>query len=340
MWTRSSGITLPVIERGGLLKVLIICFGLLGSSAAARAQELPAQPPPPPGAQNQTKDSRIRRDVDLVLLHATVVDQKGIYIPNLQTDNFRVFENNIEQKVSVFKNEDIPVTMGLVIDNSGSMRDKRPRVNAAALTFVQTSNPQDQAFVVNFNDEYFLDLDEDFTSDQKELKAALDRIDSRGSTALYDALVGSLDHLKKGNRDKKVLLVITDGEDNASRKDLAYAVQAAQQSNAVIYAVGLFSDDDKKERRRATKALIELTEATGGKAYFPKDVSEVDALCTQIAAEIRHQYTLGYYPTNTARDGSYRTVRVEVIPPRGGGKLYARTRPGYYAQHGSASASN
>ena len=273
--------------------------------------------------------------MDLVVLHATVLDQRGQFVPDLKADNFHIFEDRVEQKLSLFKREDIPVTMGLVIDNSGSMREKRPRVNAAALTFVKTSNPQDEVFVVNFNDEYYLDLDKDFTNDPKELKEALDRIDSRGSTAFFDAVIGSLDHLKKGTKDKKVLLVITDGEDNASHKDLAYAVRAAQQSNAVIYAVGLFADDDKRERRNATKALKTITEATGGLAYYPKDVTEVESICTQIAHDIRNQYTLAYYPSNTARDGTFRTVQVQVVPPRGRGKMSVRTRTGYFAQRSS-----
>ena len=184
--------------------------------------------------------------VDLVVLHATVVDDKGQFVPGLTANDFRVFEDKVEQKISVFSKEDIPVTMGLVIDNSGSMKEKRPQVNAAALSFVRTSNPADEMFVVNFNDEYYLDLDEDFTSNPQELHEALERIDTRGSTALYDAIIGSLDHLKKGHKDKRVLLVITDGDDDASRKDFAYTVKAAVESNAVIYAIGVFSDEDRK----------------------------------------------------------------------------------------------
>ena len=313
---------------------LLLTAFLFGQGARAQAPQ--PGPPPPPGAAQPNQGYRIKTDVNLVLLHATVLDQRGQFVPDLKADNFRVFEDKVEQKISVFKREDIPVTMGLIIDNSGSMREKRPRVNAAALTFVKTSNPQDEVFVVNFNDEYYLDLDKDFTHDPKELKDALDRIDSRGSTAFYDALVGSLDHLKKGTKDKKVLLVITDGEDNASRKDLAYTVQAAQQSNAAIYAIGLFTDDDKTERRHATKALKAITEATGGLAYYPKDVTEVEAICTQIARDIRNQYTLAYYPSNTAKDGTFRSVQVQVMPPRGRGKMSVRTRTGYYAQRASA----
>lgn len=270
-----------------------------------------------------------------MVLHATVVDEKGQFVSDIPKDDFRVFEDKIEQKVSVFTKEDVPVTMGLVIDNSGSMKDKRSQVNEAALSFVRTSNSADEVFVVNFNDEYYLDLDEDFTSNPEELHEALEKIDTRGSTALYDAIIGSLDHLKKGHKDKRVLLVITDGDDDASRKDFTYTVKAAVQSNAVIYAVGVFSDDDRKNNkkmvRKSKKDLSTLAEATGGLAFFPDNLADVDPVCAQIAKDIRNQYTLGYYPTNTAKDGSFRTVKLDLIPPKGRGKLSVRTRTGYYA---------
>ena len=298
-------------------------------AGGARAQQ-------PPAPVQRSDDYRIRRDVNLVVLHASVLDDRGRFVPDLKQDNFRVYEDKVEQKVSIFKREDIPVSVGLVIDNSGSMRDKRPRVNAAALTFVKTSNPDDEAFVVNFNDDYYLDTDKDFTNDVNELKEALERIDSRGSTALYDAIIGSLDHLKKGAKDKKVLLVITDGEDNASRKSLTATVQEAQQSNALIYAIGLLSQESKRSAKRARQALTQLAEATGGLAFFPEGVQDTEAICTQIAHDLRNQYTLAYYPSNTAKDGSFRSVHVEVIAPRGRGKLSVRTRTGYYAQRTSA----
>jgi Ca-activated chloride channel homolog len=271
----------------------------------------------------------------LVVLHASVVSDRGVFVPGLKEDEFHVFEDKIEQKLSVFRQEDLPVSMGLVIDNSGSMREKRPEVNAAALTLVKTSNPQDEAFVVNFNDDYYLDTVHDFTNNIDEMKDALDRIDARGSTALYDAVIGSLDHLKKGSKDKKVLLVVTDGVDNASRRTLANAVQEAQKSDAVIYTIGLFSDDDLKHNRtdmkKARKALTDLATATGGVAFFPENVDDTMAICGQIAHDIREQYTLAYYSTNAAQDGTFRNVFVQVAPKPGAGKLSVRTRTGYYA---------
>ena len=290
-------------------------------------------PPPPPGsdAGKPQSGSKISVDVNLVVLHTTVLDDRGKFVEGLSQDNFRVFEDRVEQKLSVFKREDIPVSMGLVIDNSGSMSDKRPRVNEAALTLVQNSNPQDEAFVVNFNDDFYLDLDKDFSSSIPELKEALERIDARGSTALYDAIIGSLDHLKKGVKEKKVLLIVTDGEDNTSRSSLEKTLREIQKTDTVIYTIGLLSQESKRSAKNAKKALSEIALASGGVAYFPENIEDVHTICQQVAHDIRHQYTLGYYPSNAARDGSFRSVHVDVVPPRGKGKLIARTRNGYYA---------
>jgi Ca-activated chloride channel homolog len=330
-----------------LLTLFLACAGVCLASAAFAQQNAPISPsrqPTAPSAppQEASPDAyKIKTQVSLVVLHASVLNDRSAFVPGLIEDNFRVFEDKVQQKLSVFKQEDVPVSFGLVVDNSGSMRAKRPQVNAAALTFIKTSNPEDEGFVVNFNDDYYLDTEHDFTNDLAEMKTALERIDARGSTALYDAVIGSLDHLKKGARDKKVILVVTDGEDNASRHSLENAVEQAQRNNAVIYAVGVFSDDDIKHDHRAMKkartALMQLANATGGLAFFPEDASDTEAICTQIARDIRNQYTLAYYPTNAERDGSFRTVQVEVIPPRGAGKLSVRTRSGYYAPRSPSS---
>ncbi len=276
----------------------------------------------------------------MVALHVTVTDTRGEFVSDLKEGNFRVLENNIEQKIAVFSRDDVPVTVGIVVDNSASMRTKRAQVNAAAMTFVRTSNPQDEAFVVNFNDEFYLDTDGDFTSDQKNMNDALAHIDTRGSTALYDALIGSLGHLKKGHKDKRVLLVVTDGVDNDSRESFEDTLKVAEQSNAAIYTIGVFSDEDRRtdkgEVRRARKDLKALADATGGQAFFPATLEEVEPVCEQVAKEIRNQYTLGYYPTNAAKDGTFREVKVQVIPPSGYDRLSVRTRIGYYAPKASA----
>jgi Ca-activated chloride channel homolog len=298
---------------------------------------VPGSQPQPPGP-SAPQDNKIRIDVNLVVLHTTVLDDRGRFADGLKQENFRVFEDKVEQKLAVFKREDIPVSMGLVIDNSGSMRDKRPRVNAAAITLVENSNKQDEAFVVNFNDDFYLDLDKDFTSSIPELKEALERIDSRGSTALYDAIIGSLDHVKKGAKDKKVLLVVTDGEDNTSHNSLEKTIKEIQKTDTVIYTIGLLSEESKKSAKRAKRALEQISQASGGQSYFPESVADVHSICEQVAHDIRNQYTLAYYPTNTKRDGTFRSVSVEVIPPRGRGKLVPRTRNGYYAPGGSTAS--
>jgi Ca-activated chloride channel family protein len=316
-------------------------FSLFGVSSLCA--QSPAQPAAPQ-APLQSPDYAIKKDVSLVVLHVSVVNDRGQFVPGLKEGDFRVAEDKVDQKISVFSQEDVPVSMGLVIDNSGSMRDKRPQVNAAALTLVKTSNPQDEAFVVNFNDDFYLDTVHDFTNDITEMKDALERIDARGSTALYDAVIGSLDHLKKAAKDKKVLLVVTDGVDNSSRRSLANAVQEAQRSDALIYSIGIFSDDDIKHNRgdmkKARRALTDLATSTGGLAFFPENVSDTESICGQIARDIRNQYTVAYYPTNTARDGTYRTVQINVAPQRGSGKLQVRTRLGYYARGPALAAGN
>jgi Ca-activated chloride channel family protein len=314
--------------RGGILAAAVVCAGALVSLAQI---PVPNAQPLPPGQTGQNQGASIKVDVNLVVLHTTVLDDRGRFAEGLTQDNFRVLEDKAEQKLAVFKREDVPVSMGLVIDNSGSMRDKRPRVNEAALTLVQTSNPQDEAFVVNFNDDFYLDLDKDFTNSIPELKEALERIDSRGSTALYDAIIGSLDHLKKASKDKRVLLIVTDGEDNTSHNSLDKTVREVQKTDTVIYTIGLLSEESKKNSKRAKKALEQIAQASGGLAFFPENVDDVHNICEQVARDIRNQYTLAYYPSNTRRDGTYRSVQVEVIPPRGRGKLVARTRNGYYA---------
>ena len=302
---------------------------------------VPNRQPLPPGqdANAGKQGSIIKIDVGLVVLHTSVLDDRGKFADGLKEENFRIFEDKVEQKLTTFKREDVPVSMGLVIDNSGSMRDKRPRVNEAALTLVESSNPQDEAFVVNFNDDFYLDLDKDFTSSIPELKEALERIDSRGSTALFDAVIGSLDHLKKAAKDKRVLLVVTDGEDNSSHNSLEKTLREIQKTDTVIYTIGLLGDEKRKEKNHAMKALKQIAEASGGLAFFPESVDDVHTICEQVAHDIRNQYTLAYYPSNTKKDGTFRAVSVQVVPPRGRGKLVARTRNGYYAPGSPASAS-
>ena len=326
---RISALTLSILSA---LTAIILTTPLLAQTAQPAKTGTPAP-------QKKNDQYKINVSVNLVVLHATVVDKKGRMVNDLTEKDFRVVEDGAPQKLSVFSHADIPVTMGIDIDDSGSMRDKRAAVNEAALTFVKTSNPDDQVFVVNFNDEYYLDTPGNFANNMEELKAALAKIDSRGGTALYDAVSASLDHLKLGNRDKKALLVITDGEDNASRYSFTDLLKQAQQSNAVIYCIGLLGEEHPGGLfkihgggdKRAAKILKELAEATGGKAYFPRSLDQVEPICVAIARDIRNQYTLGYYPTNAKKDGTFRRVEIELTNKADRKHYTVRTRPGYYA---------
>lgn len=268
-----------------------------------------------------------RADARLVVLHASVIDRSGRLLTNLPRAAFKVFEDGVEQQIRIFRREDVPVSLGLVIDNSGSMRDKRLKVEAAALALVKASNPQDEVFIVNFNDDAYLDVD--FTSDLKKLEEGVARIDSRGGTAMRDAINLSLEHLKeKAKRDKKVILVVTDGNDNTSEITLEKLVQRAQQSEALVYAIGLLNEEERREARRARRALDAIAQATGGQAYYPRDLEEVTQISLQVAHDIRNQYILAYTPSNQNLDGGFRQIRVNVIGPN---RPVVRTRTGYYA---------
>ncbi len=260
------------------------------------------------------------------MVHATVIDDKNHHlVTDLDKSAFAVFENNQQQTLTSFRHEDVPVAMGIVIDNSGSMREKRDKVNKAALNLVRSSNPQDQVFVVNFNDEYY--LDQEFTSDIKKLREALEKVEARGGTALYDAVLASAIHLKEARLQKKVLFVVTDGEDNASRNSLEQTVRRLQEENGpTVYAIGLLGEE---KARRARRALETIAQRTGGISFFPRTLDEVDEISRTVAHDIRNQYTIGYKPSTPKSVGGYRAIRVEA-KAKGYGKLVVRTRSGYY----------
>jgi Ca-activated chloride channel family protein len=302
-----------------------------GTTQVRPAASTPPAAQPQTGQQSSNDDNGtfvIRKDVDEVLLHATVVDDRQRIVTNLDKSAFSVFEDGKPQTIISFRHEDIPVAMGIVIDNSGSMREKRTKVNQAALNLVRSSNPQDEVFVVNFNDEYY--LDQDFTNDLIKLKEALEKIDAKGGTALYEAVVASADHLKRDAKlERKVLFVVTDGEDNASRETLEQAVKQLQDENGPsVYAIGILGDEEHPKRAR--HALEIIAQRTGGLAFFPKTLDEVDEISRQVAHDIRNQYTIGYKPTTPKSSGGFRTIRVEA-KAKGHGKLAVRTKSGYYA---------
>ena len=305
--------------------------------AAPQGAPQQGQPGAEAGQQPEGNDNSVfvfKKEVEEVVLHATVLDDKQHMITNLEKGAFTVLEDGKPQAITSFRHEDIPVAMAVVIDNSGSMREKRQKVNQAALNLVRSSNPQDQVFIVNFNDEYY--LDQDFTADINRLKEALEKIEARGGTALYDAVVASADHLKRNTKlERKVLFVVTDGEDNASRESLEQAVRRLQQENGpTVYAIGILGEE---KARRARRALDTMAERTGGISFFPRTLDEVDAISRTVAHDIRNQYTIGYKPTNPRSTGGYRTVHVDARA-HGYNKLVVRTKSGYYA--GQQRASN
>ncbi|MGA9643157.1 MAG: VWA domain-containing protein [Terriglobales bacterium] len=303
-------------------------------SAAGQGQSSPdssSAPIAPSGIQNAGSDNGVfvfKKEVDEVVLHATVIDNKQHIVTDLNKGNFNVFEDGRPRAITSFRHEDIPVAMCIVVDNSGSMREKREKVNAAALNLVRASNPSDEVCVVNFNDEYY--LDQDFTSNINKLKEGLEKIESRGGTALYDAVVASANHLKEDAKlEKKVIFVVTDGDDNESTETLEQAVRRLQTENGpAVYAIGILEGED--HARHAKRALQIMCERTGGIAFLPKTLDEVDAISRAVAHDIRSQYTIGYKPTTPRSQGGYRQVKVDAHTGKHD-KLTVRTKSGYYA---------
>jgi Ca-activated chloride channel family protein len=307
------------------LLIVLPCFGLSqqGTQAAPARQD----------------GFKIRTSVDLVVLHATVRDGKGAPVAGLGQEDFQVFEDKVAQQIESFSHEDVPVTVGLVIDNSGSMRTKRTDVINAALAFARSSNSEDQVFVVNFNEHVSMGLpgNVQFTGNQEQLETALSKNKADGLTALYDAMAVALEHLKKGKWDKKVLIVISDGGDNASRRKLAEILSMVNQSNAIIYTMGIFDENDDDRNPRVLKQLSKMT---GGEAFFPESLEQILPICRQIAHDIRNQYTISYAPANRKPDGAYRAIEVKARKTSIRGRLTVSTRAGYSAPLSPSPASS
>jgi len=300
---------------------------------------LPAKSTPGEVTKNQG-GYVLQRDVEEVSLNVTVLDSHGQLMQDLKREDFHVLEDGVPQTLLSFQHADIPVSIGLVVDNSGSMYKKRPAVNKSALDLILASNPKDEAFVVNFADDAF--IDQEFTSDVNKLRDGLAHIESRGGTALYDAVVASADKLAAdAKRPKQVIILITDGEDNASTLNLEQAIRRVQQlSGPVIYSVGLLFGDEMShsEVRHARRALEMLSQETGGIAFFPKSLDQVDEIAAQVARDIRSQYTLGYHSTKPTSEAGFRKITVSA-QTKSGSKLNARTRTGYFPSPKSTKSS-
>ena len=339
----------------GLAWQIALIFGCAGGAVCAGSQVKPAEPQEKPAPLTVDRDPVrspdgdevhptkagvvtkepggfvLHSDVEEVSLNATVLDKEGRLVQDLKEGNFRIQEDGVAQTLRSFQHADVPVSIGMVIDNSGSMYKKRPAVNKASLDLIAASNPKDEAFVVNFADDAY--IDQDFTADIGRLREGLSHIESRGGTALYDAVVASADKLAAdAGRPKQVLVIITDGEDNASTVTLEQAIRRVQQlSGPVVYSIGLLFGDEMShgEVKHARSALERLSGETGGIAFFPKSLDQVDDIAAEVARDIRSQYTLTYHSTKPMSEQGFRRISVSA-QNKGDGKLTVRTRTGYY----------
>jgi Ca-activated chloride channel homolog len=298
---------------------LPLCFLVLKPSVLAQSE-------PPESVPT------ISVDVNLVFLRVTVRDKRSGFVSGLTQNNFQVFEDGAPQTIRFFQHEDVPVAVGLIVDNSGSMGRKRKDVTAAALTFVRSSNSRDEMFVVNFNEHVSFGLPDTklFSASAEELERALNGIPASGRTALYDAIEAGLGHLKKTTLENKVLIVISDGGDNASHTRFSEVLEAASRSDITIYTIGLFDEDDPD---RNPGILRKIAYATGGEVFLHNETSEVVPICKRIAEDIRNQYTIGYVPTNQNLDDTYRSIRITAAGPHHE-RYQVRTRAGYVASSG------
>lgn len=273
----------------------------------------------------------LRENAYEVRLNASVIDGSGRTIDTLSKDAFHVYEDGVPQTIASFRHEDLPVSLGILIDSSGSMYDKRPAVDAASINLVKLSNREDEAFLVDFSSEAYIDTD--FTNSIAKLQEGLGYIKAAGGTALYDAVIASADYLSKNaKRPKQVLLIVTDGEDNASSATLEQAIERVQDLDGpAIYCIGLLfgEDTDRRESRHARQVLLELSAQTGGQAYFPRSLRDVNGIAAEVAQDIRTQYTIAYRSTKSPALGGYRQVHVEVRD-KGFHGLQVRTRTGYF----------
>jgi Ca-activated chloride channel family protein len=301
-----------------------------GASRATVTSDDTASSPQPHAEEGQFV---FRKKVEEVVLHAVVVDPQNHLMPSLNRDAFSIYENGKLQRMTSFRHENVPLALGILIDNSGSMRPKRQKVNDAALNLVRSSNANDEVFVVNFGEQYY--LDQDFTDDIAKLQTALDKVETSGSTALYDAIVASAGHLRQDARiQKRVLLVVTDGKDNASQESLEETVQQLQREDGpVVYVIAFL--DETKNTISTMRALQAISLNTGGTAYFPKDLNQVDAITKSIASDIRDQYVIGYKSSNPMAGHAYHSIDVQASDASRH-KLRVRTRTGYYSESPAA----
>src|SRR5215467_9417019 len=311
-----------------LAALLLTALPALMVARAARSQASQAN------SAEKKPIQTLKVDVDLVLVNATVTDQLNRYVSGLETQHFQIWEDKIEQKVQYFNAEDLPISVGIIFDVSGSMKDKIGTARNAASTFLKTGNPDDEYFLVTFANRP--EVDADFTTDVTKLQSKLLLTPAKGMTAMYDSVYLGLEKLKEGSNPKKALLLITDGEDNRSRYTFQNVKDFVKEQDVQIYGIGIVDDWNSQlgSGRTGRAMLEELSDITGGHAFFPDSVYDLEDICMKIAVELKNQYVLGYRSTNENKDGKWRKIRVQVDGPKGVGHLNVRSKTGYYAAVG------
>ena len=307
----------------------LLLLGLCLVPSALLGQEQQTQ-----GSSSENGLSSLKIQVDLVLVNATVTDLSSRFVMGLEKQHFRLFEDKVEQKIKYFSNEDVPVSIGLLFDISGSMGNKIARSRDAAVAFLKTSNPADEYFLMAFADRPL--VEQGFTSDISEIQNRLMQTKAAGSTTLFDAIYLALEKMKQSSHSKKAILLITDGEDTHSRYSIRNVHEAVKESDVQIFAIGIVNSfySDLARGRTGRGILEKITAMTGGSAYFPNSVYELEDICTKIAIGLKNQYILGYSPTNQTQDGRWRKIKIKMTPPRGLHSLSVRTKRGYYGPTG------
>ena len=303
------------------MKKLLLSTICLLLAFTSKAQE------PTQGSEPPRPTASLRVDVNLVELHVSVMDGSGRPVGGLRQEHFKVTENNITQPITIFKHEDIPVSLGLVVDNSRSIEPRKGRLDAAALSFVANSNPDDETFIVHFD--FDARVSQEFTDNRALLSRKPSEAKPFGQTAIFDGLLLALDTMDNARYQKKALLLITDGIDNASKATLAQVLEKVKREHVMVFPIGLLSESGGVA---AEDALIAIAQASGGRAYFPNTAEDARAMIDIIARDLREQYTLAYLPSNVLRNGTWRSVRVDITPPKGyPSGLSTIYRHGYYA---------
>jgi Ca-activated chloride channel homolog len=295
--------------------------------------ELPTMPPPLEGKvalSSARPGSRIRVDVNLVLIPLTVTDPLNRLVTGLEKNEFFLYENGSQQEIKSFSSEDAPVSIGIVMDLSGSMTNKVVRARESIIEFLRTSNPQDEYFIIGFNDRP--ELIEDFTSSIDDIEARLQTVRAGKRTALLDAIYYGVNKMKQARYDRRAILIVSDGGDNRSRYTESEVRNLVRESDVEIFSIGIFDAyAATTEERNGPLLLHDLSEETGGQLFRVDDVSDMADIATKISAELRNQYVLGYRPGDAKRDGKWRKVKVKLVPPAGLPPLTVHARSGYYA---------